>query len=189
MAVLNLPLRARAAGFLIAVAVGAPTVPAQELPRTPVLEYQVKAAYLYNFAKFVEWPADKLGDDAGPILVGVFGKDPFGSLLDSTLKEKTVRGHRLEVRRVSGPVELKQCHIVFISEPERRRLAEILESLGKANVLTVSEKRQFADDGGMINFVTEENKVHLEINLHAAERAGIRISSQLLKLARVVRYD
>jgi len=153
------------------------------------LEYQVKAAYLYNFAKFVEWPADKLAEGSGPILVGVFGKDPFGSLLDSTLKGKTVRGHSLEVRRPPGLAELKQCHIVFISAAERQRLGDILHTLGNHSVLTVSDLGQSAEEGGIINFVTEESKVRLEINLHAAERARIRISSQLLKLARVVRYD
>ncbi len=189
MAVLKSRLRATIAGFLVASLVGASLARAEEPSRAMVLEYQVKAAYLYNFAKFVDWPADKLLDGSGPILVGVLGKDPFGSLLDSTLKGKTVRGHSLEVRRVSGLAELKQCHIVFIPEPERRRLAEILQSLGNESVLTVSEMRQFADDGGMINFFTDENKVRLEINVEATERAGIRISSQLLKLARVVGHN
>ncbi len=189
MAVLNFRLRASISGFLVAVAVGQSTIGAEDHSRATALEYQVKAAYLYNFAKFVDWPADKLFDGSGPILVGVLGKDPFGSVLDNTLKGKTVRGHTLEARRASAPAALKQCHIVFIAEPEQRRRALILQWLGTHGVLTVVEMGQFVDEGGMIKFVTDENKVHLDINLGAAERAAIRISSQLLKLARVVYYN
>ena len=189
MAVLKSRLRATIAGFLVAVAIGAHGGQAEDPSRPTVLEYQIKAAYLYNFAKFVDWPADKLADGSGPILVGVMGRDPFGSLLDGAFQGKTVRGHSLEVRRVSELAELKQCHMVFISEPERRRLGEILQSLGTEGVLTIGEMRQFAEQGGMVNFTTEDNKVRLEINVGATDRAGIKISSQLLKLARVIRNN
>ena len=154
-----------------------------------ILEYQIKAAFLYNFAKFVEWPAEKSGDDRRPILAGVIGRDPFGPTLDQTFNGKTVNGRALAIRRVAGLAELKRCHILFISSSEKSRLAEILSALGNASVLTVSEIDQFAELGGMINFTKEENKIRLEINVDIAAQAGIRISSKLLKLVRVVRTE
>ena len=153
------------------------------------LEYQVKAAFLYNFAKFVEWPAGKLGDGGSPIAVCVFGRDPFGATLDQTLQGKTANDRTLVVRRATAAADLKRCHILFISSSEKKRMAETLQSLGGGSVLTVGETEGFTEQGGMVNFTREQNKVRLEINPAAAARAGIRISSQLLKLARVVVRD
>ena len=153
------------------------------------LEYQVKAAFLYNFARFVEWPAGQPGEGGGPIVACVFGKDPFGATLDQTLEGKTVNGRAIVARRATGLAELKRCQIVFISASEKKRMAEILQSLASGGVLTVGETDHFGEHGGMVNFTREQNKVHLEINPEAAARAGLRISSQLLKLARVVRDE
>ncbi len=179
---------ARVAGLFLTIA--APILAQTDSPPSGgMLEYQIKAAFLYNFAKFVEWPAEKLGDGSAPIVIAVIGKDPFGPVLDQTLIGKTVNGRALVVRRVVGLPDLRRCHIAFISSSEKGRLSEILPALAGAGVLTVGDAQRFAEQGGMISFVTEENKVRLEINVEAATRAGVQISSKLLKLARVVRNE
>jgi hypothetical protein len=146
-------------------------------------EYEVKAAFLYNFARFVEWPAP---DGAGPFVVTVLGRDPFGSVLDDTLRGKTVDARRILVRRVSRSEDVGQSQILFICDSEKDRLPEILKSLESAPVLTVGEMSDFAERGGVIRFKVEQDRVRLEINVAAAERSRLRISSQLLKLARIV---
>jgi uncharacterized protein DUF4154 len=147
-------------------------------------EYEVKAAFLYNFARFVEWPADPDGD--GPFVVTVLGSDPFGSVLDDTLRGKTVDDKRIVVRRVSRSEDVGRSRILFISDSEKDRLPAILKTLEKAPVLTVGEMNKFAERGGVIRFKVEQDRIRLEINVAAAERSKLKISSQLLKLARIV---
>lgn len=148
-------------------------------------EYKVKAAYLYNFAKFVEWPAEVLADPSLPLSICVYGKDPFGSALD-TIKDKTVKGRKLVIERYSGINDLKECQITFISPSEKNNLAVILKKIKDMHMLTVSDMEGFADRGGMINLNKKENKIRLEINLEAAQQSGLKISSKLLKLAKVI---
>lgn len=149
-------------------------------------EYQVKAAYIFNFARFVEWPAGSF-EPGTPITLCLLGDDPFGADLEQTIGHKMVGGREFIVRRSSRLQELTGCHILFIGSSEKGRLSQILPSLGVARVLTVSETEEFVERGGMINFSLEESRVRLEINVDAAERAGLQISSKLLKVARVVR--
>lgn len=149
-------------------------------------EYQIKAAFLFNFVKFVEWRDDALAPPTEPIEICVLGEDPFGAALDS-IQGKAVKGRNVQVRRLASAEGLRQCHVAFISSSERERLPEVLKSLESANVLTVGDFESFSQSGGVINFVTERNKVRFEINVTAAERAGLRISSKLLNLAKVVR--
>src|SRR5437868_14758060 len=144
-------------------------------------EYKIKAAYLYNFIKYVDWPS--YGDT---ITIGVLGSDPFGTAL-APLSGKVVKGRRLLIKHLDSVREAQQCQIIFVSSPERQRLQEIFESLRSARVLTVGETQGFADGGGIINFIEENNKVRFEINEEAARRTGLNISSELLKLARVVK--
>jgi hypothetical protein len=148
-------------------------------------EYEVKAAFLYNFARFVEWPRDAPGGD-GAFLVTVLGRDPFGSVLDDTLRGKTIDGKRVVVRRALGFEDVGRSHILFISDSEKDRLPEILKRIDAAPVLTVGEMSQFAERGGVIRFKLDQERIRLEINVAAAERSKLRISSQLLKLARIV---
>lgn len=150
-------------------------------------EYAVKAAFLYNFAKFVEWPPGAFGHNGAPLIVGVVGDDPFGSALDQTIQGKSVNGRQLTVRRFSGGQDLRECHILFISSSERKRLSQILDSIRGAGVLTISEMDQFNQQGGIINFILERGKVRFEINTGAAESARLKLSSKLLALARSVR--
>ena len=147
-------------------------------------EYEVKAAFLYNFARFVEWPEAPAGD--GPFVITVLGRDPFGAALDDTLRGKTIGQRRIEIRRASRSEDLAGSRIGFISDSERDRLPAILKSLEASPVLTVGEMDEFAERGGVIRFRVEQDRVRLDINVAAAERARLRISSQLLKLARIV---
>lgn len=151
-------------------------------------EYQVKAALLFNFIKFVEWPADAFSDDSAPIVVGVVGNDPFGGALDQAVNGKFIRGRQVVARRLRGDQDLRACHLLFISSSERKRLPQILASLSGASVLTLSEIRQANQPGGIINFILEADKVRFEINTGMAEQARLKISSKLLALARTVRY-
>ena len=149
-------------------------------------EYRLKAAYLYNFAKFIDWPSDSFPDDASPIILGVLGSDPFGSALDKTLRGKTVRGRSLVLRRFPDVEDAQNCHILFVGRSERGRLAQTLERFHGSAVVTVGETEEFVRVGGIINFFTERDRLRFEINVEAAERAGLSISSMLLNLARVV---
>ncbi|HEV8538618.1 MAG TPA: YfiR family protein [Bacteroidota bacterium] len=151
----------------------------------PPTEYQIKAVFLFNFTRFIEWPAN-WGRENQPICIGILGEDPFGSTLDNTIKGKTINGRGLTIKRSREFQDLRGCQILFVSSSEKRDLPKIFERLGNASMLTVGETNNFATSGGMINFVLEDEKVHFEINVDAAERAGLRVSSQLLKLAHLV---
>ncbi len=172
--------------ILVAAGAGAGSVPQADAQSEPPSEYQIKAAFLYNFAKFVEWPADTFADPHDPIVLGIVGEDPFGSVLDKIVLGKTVNGRGLMIKRLKPGPDLRKCHILFISSSEKKHLAPILESLQGSSVLTVGETDRFAQSGGVINFILEENKVRFEINSETAARARLKISSKLLALARIV---
>jgi uncharacterized protein DUF4154 len=148
------------------------------------LEYQVKAGFLYNFVKFVDWPASAFPPTGDAVIIGVIGEDPFGEILDQVLQGKTCcHDRKLVVRRLQRLEHVTECHVLFISASEEARLPEILRLLDGAGVLTVGDIEGFAERGGMIGFHRESNKLRFEINADAASRAGLTISSQLLKLA------
>ena len=151
-------------------------------------EYKIKAAYLYNFAKFVEWPAVAFADPSLPLGICIFGEDPFGDALD-TNKNKTVNGRTLEIMHSSGSTELSGCHILFISPKETNNLKDILEMIKDRHILSVSDINKFADHGGMINLKQVKNKIRLEINHEAAKQSGLKMSSKLLKIAKVIKGE
>ena len=155
----------------------------------PPTEYQLKAVFLYNFAKFVQWPAESFADDHDPIIIGILGKDQFDNTIDETIKNKTVKKRKLVIKRFEKIEDMEVCHILFISSSEVERLAKIIETLKDSSVLTVGEVKQFAQLGGIINFIVKENKIRFEINVDAAERAKLKISSKLLKLAKIFREE
>lgn len=159
---------------------------AQAQEATPT-EYQVKAAFLYNFGKFVEWPQSSAPPSVFTICV--LGKDPFGAVLDELIKDKSIQGRKLAVRRPGRVEDAGGCQILFISSSEDARLPHILEVVRGSSVLTVGEAERFARRGGMIKFRLEGGKVRFEINPDAAAQAGLTISSQLLKLATIVHQD
>ncbi len=173
MAVLSLNL-------ILAAAADLPAARGQEVLPS---EYQMKAAYLFNFTKFVSWPAQALPPDDSPLVIGILGDDPFEGVLDSTVQGKVINGHPLAVRHIKALAELKSCHVLFISSSEQNRWPEIQSALDGANVLTVSEHwDHFLQDGGMICFFMNENRVCFDINDAAAKHAGLKISSKLLQL-------
>jgi hypothetical protein len=149
-------------------------------------DYDVKAAYLYNFGRFVEWPAGvAAGSDS--FTVCVLGQDPFGPALDATLAGETIGGKRAAAKRISSPQEAATCQILFLSSTEENRLDQVIGVLRKEAVLTVSDMPKFSQRGGMIQFVLEGKKVRFEVNLSAVQQAGLSLSSELLKVAIAVR--
>jgi hypothetical protein len=149
----------------------------------PASEYEVKAAFLYNFARFVEWPAEALADATASMVLCIFGESSLGEPLESTVAGKHVKHHALVVRNVEDADQARQCHVLFLDPTDPVRLRGILGALEGAPVLTVGEGEAFAQRGGMIAFQMEGNKVRFAINADAAERSRLQISSQLLKLA------
>jgi hypothetical protein len=174
------PLSQFAAVVLAWSLIGVSSLPAQQ-PK--VTAYEVKAAYLYNFGKFVEWPAAANAASQDPFLICVLGKDPFGASLDATIAGEVIDGRSVLAKRISKPQEALNCRVLFISSSEDEQLKEILATLEKVSVLTVSDMPQFTRRGGMIQFVEDANRVRFEVNLTVAERAGLILSSQLLKVA------
>jgi len=149
-------------------------------------EYEVEAAYLSNFGRFVEWPP-RAGSANDPFYVCVLGQDVFGPLLDAALKGEAIGGAPMVARRLSGVEEAAGCRILFINASKDSQLVAALTALGKSNILTVSDVPAFTRRGGMIQFVLEGNRVRFEINLAAAQRAGLTLSSELLKVAVAIR--
>ena len=171
-----------------ALVLQATLVRAQTEPPAPTspTEFEVKAAFLYNFARFVEWPAET-GHDAGtPFVIAILGRDPFGAVLDDTVAGKTVGGRPIEVRRIARADEARDAQIVFVSPSERPNTAAILKALERPGILTVGDTDGFASQGGAINFTVQARRVRFEINPTAAEQARLKMSSQLLKLATLV---
>ncbi|OGG52063.1 MAG: hypothetical protein A3F84_18365 [Candidatus Handelsmanbacteria bacterium RIFCSPLOWO2_12_FULL_64_10] len=172
--------------LLVAACLAAGHAPDARAQEAAPSEYQVKAAFLYNFAKFVEWPTEAFQDATSPFVIGVLGNDPFEGALDQTVRGKKVNGRAMAVRRLKEEA-LGGCHILFISASEKRPLWQILGCLKGSSVLTVGEMESFTQAGGIVNFVMKEGRVRFEINADGAERARLRVSSKLLALAKVVR--
>ena len=156
-----------------------------------VSEYQVKAAWLLNFARFVEWPGGAFDNPRAPFVVGILGRDPFGKDLEQTFAGKTVRGRAFEIRRVASDDDVRGCHILFVADSERKRFREQVVKTAGAPVLTVGENEDFLDGGGIVNFLLKDKSIRFEINLTAAQAAGLKLDANLLKVAVQVRgkYD
>lgn len=148
-------------------------------------EHDVKAAFLYNFTKFIEWPASAFHDDLSTVRLCVLGDDPLGKSLQE-IAEEEVAGRKLTVLRAASISDPSGCQILFVSRSERERLPRILRELRDTPVLTVGDTSDFLEQGGIVNFVLEGSRVRFEINQEVAERVGIRVSSKLLRLARRV---
>ena len=149
------------------------------------LEYKVKAAYLYNFIKFVDWPSESMENTDLPIRICVLGKNPFGDLL-SPLEEKRAKDRPLVLESRDGVEEAGDCHVLFISSSESRYLPRLIKRIGKKSILTVGEMKGFAEQGGIIGFVIRDGKVRLEINHKSAKQAGLEVSAKLLEIATIV---
>lgn len=149
-------------------------------------EYKVKAAFLYNFAQFVEWSPAAFSDAQSPMVIGVFGADPFDGYLDELVRGEKVNGRVLHVQRYRSVEEIKTCHVLFISKSEMGQLDGILAGVKGRNILTVGEAEGFAAHGGMIRFATEQSKIRLRINMEAAKAANLTISSKLLRCCEII---
>jgi hypothetical protein len=151
------------------------------------LEYEVKAAFLYNFAKFVEWPVGAFPDADSALELCIYGDDPFGPVIDHIVRGRTVQGRPIIVQRGVETTGLSVCHLLFVGPIASEEMARIVQLTGGTAVLTVGESDWFIDSGGMIRLFLEGGKVRFEVNAGAAEQAQLKVSSQLLKLARAVR--
>lgn len=156
--------------------------------QTKPSEYQVKAAYLYNFGRFITWPS-KVADQKSTFAICVLGHDPFGAALDSALAGKVLDGKPVIIKRLSKPQDAVNCRILFIGPELGSQLRGILAALNQSSVLTVSDMPDFLRHGGMIQFVLEENRVRFKINLTSAENAGLVLSSEMLKVASSVKRN
>jgi YfiR/HmsC-like len=149
-------------------------------------EYALKLACLYNFTKFVEWPADSYRDAGAPLAICVIGDDPFEPDLEGELRTRKAGSHPVEVKMLTSNDTLTSCHIVFVPAAEKSHAIRIVTAVKGSSTLTVGETDGFAALGGIINLTVENNKLHFEVNRLAAERAGLTISSKLLNLAKIV---
>jgi hypothetical protein len=152
-------------------------------------EYEVKATYLSKFGRFVEWPAGITLAQSDSFSICVLGQDPFGPALNDMIADETIAGKSVLAKRISVPQDAVNCHVLFISSSENTRLKQILIMLGDTSVLTVSDLPEFTKRGGMVQFISEGDRVRFEVNLAIAERAGLTLSSELLKVAVNVRRN
>jgi hypothetical protein len=154
---------------------------------TEVDEYQLKAAFLYNFGKFVEWPPQAFNSPSDPFAVCVLGEDPFGRALIDVMNGKALKGRPFQIRQVPNAQQGSTCQILFISSSEQKRFRSILADLKASPVLTVGDTEGFAAAGGVANFTLDGDTVRIEINVEAAKQKNLLISSKLLSLARIVK--
>lgn len=149
-------------------------------------EYDIKAVFLYNFTRFVAWPSHTFTTRDEPFVIGILGEDPFQSLMEKIVAGEKVEGRQIVIRRYAHINEVRNCHILYISNKESRRMKDIVSSLKNRQILTVSDMPGFAVKGGMISFVVRDKKIKLEINPSVARTAGLSISSKLLRICDIV---
>jgi hypothetical protein len=170
---------------MLATMLGVPLIAGT--PQRPLDEYQVKAAFLYNFAKFVEWPPEAFENPSQAFVFCVLGEDPFGRVLDEVLDGRKIDGRALTVRRISDARRAKGCQILFVSSSEPKSVLVILAGIGDSGRLTVGESDTPAAEGMIIDFTLEGGKIRFVINAAGAEREKLRFSSRLLSLATIVK--
>jgi hypothetical protein len=151
----------------------------------PPVEYSLKAVFLYNFVRFVDWPESVFTSPEDPFVIGIVGQDPFGSLLYEAIAGETYHGRPITIAHFAGPREIGHCHLLFIPHENRARVDEILAKVRDQNVLTVGESETFLDHGGMIALTTEQSRVHVRINAAALRNTALGVSSRLLQVAQI----
>lgn len=149
----------------------------------PALEHRVKAAFLYNFAKFVDWPTNAFASADAPFVIGVFGDESIAQALEQTVKGKSIGNRAIQTRRIPDATRINPCQILFVAQSKTQQVAQVLAAVGSAHVLLVGESPGFVAAGGAIGFTKDEGRVRFEANTAAAERASLKISSKLLRLA------
>jgi YfiR/HmsC-like len=167
----------------------APEAFAQSRDSSDSSEYLIKAGFIFNFAKFVEWPSAAFAQPDSPIVIGILGTDPFGTIIDQIVQDKKIGARGFVVKRLkwgADPKDLKECKILFVGSSERAHIDDLVQMVRGLPILTVGEAPGFAEHGGVIRFVLEDNRVRFEVNVAAAHQADLTISSRLLTLARIV---
>jgi hypothetical protein len=149
-------------------------------------EYLIKAGFIYNFAKLVDWPSTAFNQPDSPIVIGILGADPFGPIIDRVLAGKKVNDHGFLIKRIKSAADAKDCQILFISASESPHVGDDIRLTKNVPVLTIGEVPGFANRGGIINLTLENSKVRFEVNVDAAKAADLNISSRLLALAKIV---
>jgi hypothetical protein len=149
-------------------------------------ERDIKAALLVKVAQFVEWPSDAFGGADAPLTMAILGQDPFGEKLEESLRGVLVAGRPVRLTRCRTVAESAGCHVLFVAAANPAGMAEVLKQVAGKPVLTVGDAAGFASDGGMVNFIKDEGRVRLEVNVAAARKAGLRLSAKLVQVARVV---
>jgi uncharacterized protein DUF4154 len=178
------PTLRRVAAAAIALA-GAVLAPGAAQAGAPPPEDQVKAVFLFNFTKFIEWPTKALGRPERPFSICLLGQDRLGDDLDELARSSTVQGRRIAVRRLARGDDVTRCHILFISASEHDHLATVLDKVADWPIFTVGEVEDFTRQGGSLRFFLLEGTVRFEINLKATARAGLKVNARLLKIAQV----
>ena len=173
-----------AIGALLALA--ATAARAQDSPPAS-FRHEVEASFVYTIAKFVDWPPGAFPEAASPLIFALLGEDPIEESLARTVSGKTVGGHPIEVVRIRAQDDLVACHLLYVGRSEAARVDEVIESLRGSSTLTVGDLDRFAQRGGILRIRLEENLVRFEVNVDAAERARLQISSKILKLGKIVR--
>ena len=172
--------------FLLSMALGSR---AEGLDSSDSSEYLIKAGFIYNFAKLVEWPATAFAQQDSPIVIGILGDDPFGATLDRIVANKKINGRGFAVKRLKWGKDIKDlrdCNILFVSASEKEHIDSVVDAMKWLPILTIGDAPGFAKSGGIINFTLEDNKVRFEVNVEAAKHANLTISSRLLTLATIV---
>jgi hypothetical protein len=154
--------------------------------QTPSVEAQVKAAFLFNFAQFIDWPSQALPDRAMPFTMCITG-DPFDGALDKTIEGEMLNGHPIAIRRINQTDNVRGCQLIYVGKAEAKRSLEFITAANGNPILTVGDSEDFINAGGMIRFTEVAHRVRFEINPDAAERVSLRVSSRLLRLADIVR--
>jgi hypothetical protein len=168
-----------AALIVMCALLNVPYLPGQTTKRT---DHQVKAAYLYEFGKFVQWPARAGESKQDPFNICILGENPFGTALDS-LSGQTINGQGVVIRQISKTQDSEECRVLFVAASEEKHVSIILAALQKLPILTVSDMPHFLNRGGMIQFLMHDSKLRFEVNRTATERVGLTLSSELLKVA------
>lgn len=149
-------------------------------------EYKIKAAFLFNLAQFVEWPSGALSESSSPLTIGILGENPFGSYLEEIVSGESVNGHPLLMTHCQTTEEAKKCQIVFINVSDKNKIKEAITAMKGQSILTVSDKNNFIDQGGMIKLIKKANKIGLIINTQSTKEDNLIISSKLLQIAQLV---
>ena len=171
--------------FILSAALSTP--PAVISAETSLTEYQVKALFLLNFTKYIDWPEAAFSGTNSPVTIGLYGGGKLLEIVKQTAVDRTVNGRQIVVQSMEKGSPPGKCQVLFISDSEKKLTDEILEKMKGLPILTVGETDQFLDQGGVINFVKKEAKIRLEINLDAARQANLQISSKLLNVADLVK--